>query len=145
LSVTIADQTDYRLLPKLRLDDLIHLLRQDGYEVIGPCIEQSAIIYAPIESAKDLPIGWTDRQAAGSYRLEECGDDTYFGYAVGPHSWKKYLFPATLSLWRARRTEDSFEVSDGEPDPPRRAFFGVRACELQAIAIQDRAFINRAG
>jgi ferredoxin len=64
---------------------------------------------------------------------------------VGPHSWKKYLFPPQLLLWRARRTGSGFEVQDQEVDPPRRAFIGVRSCELQAIAVQDRAFIGRSG
>ena len=96
--------TDNWLLPKSRLDDLLGLLAEDGYEVIGPRVEQGAIVYGPIQSSRDLPIGWTDRQAPGSYRLEKRADDAYFGYAVGPHSWKKYLFPPTLRLWQAERT-----------------------------------------
>jgi formate hydrogenlyase subunit 6/NADH:ubiquinone oxidoreductase subunit I len=137
--------TEHWVLAKSRLDDLIQLLAQDGCEVIGPRLEQAAIVYAPIRSAKDLPIGWTDRQAPGSYRLEKRDDEAYFGYAVGPHSWKKYLFPPVLRLWQARRTENGFDVQGTEPDPPPRAFLGVRACELHAIAVQDRAFLNREG
>src|SRR5262249_28736365 len=101
--------------------------------------------YAPLRSAQELPIGWTDRQSAGSYRLEKRGDDTYFGFAVGPHSWKKYLFPPTLRLWQARRDGSGFDVLDEAPYPPPRAFLGVRSCELHAIAVQDRVFLNRAG
>jgi ferredoxin len=126
-----------------RLDDLIRLLLQDGFEVVGPRLEQQAIVYGPVHSANDLPIGWTDRQSPGSYRLEKRQDDAYFGFAVGPHSWKKYLFPPTLRLWDARRTAGGFEVHEAIPDPPRRALLGVRACELHAIAIQDRVFLNR--
>jgi formate hydrogenlyase subunit 6/NADH:ubiquinone oxidoreductase subunit I len=134
-----------RLLPKPRLDDLIRLLREDGFEVIGPRIEQQAIVYGPLQSAAELPIGWTDRQSPGLYRLEKRQDSAYFGYAVGPHSWKKYLFPPTLRLWQARRTEGGFEVQDTATEPPRRALLGVRACELHAIAVQDRVFLDRAG
>jgi formate hydrogenlyase subunit 6/NADH:ubiquinone oxidoreductase subunit I len=141
--------TSYRsatwTLPKPRLDDLIRLLLQNGFEVIGPRIEQQAIVYGPVQSAKDLPVGWTDRQSPGSYRLEKRQDDAYFGYAVGPHSWKKYLFPPTLRLWRAQRTDAGFEVHETMPDPPRCALLGVRACELHAIAVQDRVFLDRAG
>lgn len=133
------------LLPKPRLDDLIALLRRDGYEVVGPRIEQGAIVYGPIRSAAELPRGWTDRQEPGSYRLEKRTDTQYFGYAVGPHSWKKYLFPPVLSLWRARRTPDGFEVGAAEAEPPPRAFLGVKSCEMHAIAVQDKAFTNRAG
>ena len=48
------------------------------------------------------PIGWTDRQDAGTYRLERRDDEARFGYAVGPHSWKRFLFPPRVRLWRAR-------------------------------------------
>lgn len=136
---------DARILPKPRLDDLLHLLAGDGFEVIGPRIEQGAIIYAPLQSASELPIGWTDRQAPGTYRLEKRTDDAYFGYAVGPHSWKKYLFPSALSLWQAQRTATGFEVRSQEPTPPRRAFLGMRSCELHALAVQDRVFMDRDG
>ena len=142
--MTTPHQPGTWLLPKPRFGDLIRLLQQDGFEVIGPKIEQQAIVYSPIQTAEDLPIGWTDRQAPGSYRLEKRQDDAYFGYAVGPHSWKKYLFPPTLRLWQAQRTEDGFEVLETMPDPPRRAFLGVRACELHAIAVQDKVFLERA-
>jgi ferredoxin len=137
--------THHRILPKTRLDDLIGLLRQDGYEVIGPRIEQAAIVYAPIQSAQDLPIGWTDRQAPGSYRLEKRGDGAYFGYAVGPHSWKKYLFPPAQRLWQAQQTATGFVIRNENIDPPRRAFLGVRSCELHALAVQDRVFLDRQG
>jgi ferredoxin len=137
--------SDTRILPKPRFDDLIRLLADDGYEVVGPHIEQGAIVYAPVRSVQDLPVGWTDRQAPGSYRLERRSDQAYFGYAVGPHSWKKYLFPPTLRLWQGQRTDGGFAVRDEEHEPPRRAFLGMRACELHALAVQDRVFINRDG
>jgi len=132
-------------LPKARLDDLICLLLAEGFEVIGPRIEQQAIVYDCIHSAKDLPVGWTDRQTPGSYRVEKRQDDAYFGYAVGPHSWKKYLFPPMLRLWQAWRTDGRFAVRDAMLDPPRRALLGVRACELHALAVQDKVFLDRAG
>jgi hypothetical protein len=31
-----------------------------------------------------------------------CYDDALFGYNVGPHSWKKYLFPLALRTATAR-------------------------------------------
>jgi ferredoxin len=143
--MTPSHSSESWVLPKARLDDLIRLLLQEGFEVIGPRIDQQAIVYGPIQSARDLPVGWTDSQLPGSYRLEKRQDDAYFGYAVGPHSWKKYLFPPTLQLWQARRTDAGFEVRDAVPDPPPRALLGVRACELHAIAVQDKVFLDRAG
>lgn len=71
-------------------------------------------------------------------------DRALFGYAVGPHSWKKYLYPPRLTLWRAERKEKGFEVvTDGAPTP-RYAFFAARACEISAMAIHDRVLMGGA-
>ena len=125
------------------LDRLVDALRVRGYRVLGPTVRDGAIVYDDLESAGDLPIGWTDRQDGGSYRLERRPDDARFGYAVGPHSWKRFLFPPRVRLWRAGRNDDGAPAVEEEPlDETPLAFIGVRSCELHAIAIQDRVFIG---
>jgi sulfhydrogenase subunit beta (sulfur reductase) len=122
------------------LDDLIVALRRRGFRVLGPTVRDGAIVYDELERATELPVGWTDRQEAGTYRLERREDDARFGYAVGPHSWKQFLFPARLRLWRARANGGPPVVEEEPLDETPLAFIGVRACELNAIAIQDRVF-----
>jgi sulfhydrogenase subunit beta (sulfur reductase) len=122
------------------LDDLIGALRRRGFRVLGPTVRDGAIVYDELERAADLPVGWTDRQEAGTYRLERREDDARFGYAVGPHSWKQFLFPARLRLWRAHTTGSAPVIEEEPVDETPLAFIGVRACELNAIAIQDRVF-----
>jgi sulfhydrogenase subunit beta (sulfur reductase) len=122
------------------LDDLIAVLQRRGFRVLGPTVRDGAIVYDELESAAELPVGWTDRQEAGTYRLERREDDARFGYAVGPHSWKQFLFPARLQLWRARLNGGAPVVEEAPLDETPLAFIGVRACELNAIAIQDRVF-----
>jgi sulfhydrogenase subunit beta (sulfur reductase) len=122
------------------LEALVEALRSRGMRVVGPVARDGVIAYAEIASARELPIGWTDRQAPGSYRLERREDEARFGYAVGPHSWKQELFPARVGLWKGTRTEGSFQVTAAPTPEQRTAFLGVRACELAAIAIQDRVF-----
>ena len=122
------------------LDDLIGALRRRGFRVLGPTVRDSAIVYDELETAAELPVGWTDRQEAGTYRLERREDEARFGYAVGPHSWKQFLFPARLRLWRARANGGAPVVEEEPPDETPLAFIGVRACELSAIGIQDRVF-----
>src|SRR5262245_38130807 len=97
------------------LDDLVAGLWMRGFRVLGPTRRDGAIVYDDLESGADLPIGWTDRQEPGSYRLERREDEARFGYAVGPHSWKRHLFPPRLRLWRARRNGDG--VADVEEEP----------------------------
>lgn len=120
------------------LDTLIRTLASHGYAVVGPTVRDGAIVYDEIAGAADLPTGWTDEQAPGRYRLARRGDAAVFGYAVGPHSWKQFLHPPRYTLWRARRAHDGFAVEDATPPAPRYAFIGVRACELAAMAVQDR-------
>jgi len=128
------------LLDRKDFPKLLEGIRGAGYQIVGPTVRDGAIVYGPIREEADLPIGWTDRQEAGQYRLERRTDSALFGYNVGPHSWKKYLFPSHERLWTARRTGTSFEIA-AEPDGAApMAFLGVRACELAAIAIQDKVF-----
>jgi ferredoxin len=124
------------------LDGLVGALRVRGFTVVGPTRRDGAIVYEELESADELPIGWTDEQAPGSYRLRRRGDEARFGYAVGPHSWKQFLFPPRVRLWRAERRNDAVDVEQTPPEEGPFAFFGVRSCELHAIAIQDRVFIG---
>jgi ferredoxin len=133
--------TDSAVVAPETLDRLVELLRARGYRVLGPTVENGAIVYDELEAAADLPIGWTDRQDGGTYRLERREDDARFGYAVGPHSWKKFLFPPRIRLWHASRRENGVPTVEEEPlDETPLAFIGVRSCELHAIEIQDRVF-----
>jgi ferredoxin len=115
-----------------QLDDLLDAIRRRGFRLVGPVVKDGAICYGDISSAADLPAGWTDEQDAATYRLRRRDDQALFGYNVGPQSWKKYLFPAIDRLGGA-------DPADAAA-PERFAFIGVRACELRAIAIQDRVF-----
>jgi len=111
-----------------------------GYRVVGPTVRDGAIVYGDIRDETDLPIGWTDRQDAGTYRLERRKDAALFGYNVGPHSWKKYLYPSHERLWTAKAGRGTFTVTTEPTTGPPLAFLGMRACELAAVAIQDRVF-----
>lgn len=124
------------------LGRLLDVLKDRGYRVLGPTVRDGAIVYDDIVSLADLPAGWTDEQDGGRYRLIPREDDALFGYAVGPQSWKKFLHPPLLRLWKAERKEDGFLVIQEPVSSERFAFLGVRACELHAIAIQDRVFLG---
>ena len=125
------------------LDGLLEALRRRGFTPIGPRVRQGAICYDEVDSAADLPAGWTDVQEGGTYRLEQRGDEALFGHNVGPNSWKSHLFPSRLTLWKARRSEEEgLEIDEQPPERPRYAFIGVRSCDLHAIAVQDRTFLE---
>jgi len=129
-------------ISRQELDALIKAIGAEGYEVVGPTVRDGAIVYDGIGGVADLPEGWTDRQEAGRYRLERRDDDALFGYVVGPHSWKQFLHPARETLWRARKSETGLKIEADDAEVPRYAFFGVRPCEIAAIAIQDKVFLD---
>jgi sulfhydrogenase subunit beta (sulfur reductase) len=123
-----------------QLQALFTVLQKRGYQLVGPTIRDGAIVYDELNSTADLPIGWTDEQDAGHYRLARRKDAAYFGYVVGPHSWKKFLYPPVLSLWKANLHKGEMAIASKTSETPKYALIGVRSCELQAIAIQDKIF-----
>ena len=124
------------------LSSLFVALSRRGYQIVGPTVRDGAIVYDPLSSVEDLPMGWTDQQEGGTYRLQKRDDKAWFGFAVGPHSWKRFVYPAELRLWRAQRQDGQIQFLADEADTPKYAFIGVRSCELHAIAIQDKVLMQ---
>ena len=121
------------------LQALIDVLADDGIDVLGPRVRRGVIAVGSIRSVDDLPIGWTDEQAPGSYGLNFSGGTARFSWAVGPQSWKPLLHPPRLETMTITdpRDADRVQVRPRRSSTPRRAFLGVRPCELAAIATQD--------
>lgn len=127
------------------VNDLQHLLDalvKRGFQPIAPTVRDGAIVYDEVSSLAELPLGWTDEQEGGTYRLTRRGDQARFGYTVGPHSWKRFLHPPTLRLWQAHRQGNDLHIESDTDATPAYAFIGVRACELHALAVQDRVFMH---
>lgn len=131
---------EHRVLGRADFPAFFTALRDAGYEVVGPTLRDGAIVYDKLAGVDDLPIGWTDRQAPGKYRVERRSDQALFGYNVGPFTWKKFLFLPHERLWTATKDGSSFTVTPEPTDGPRLAFFGMRACELAGIQVTDRVF-----
>jgi sulfhydrogenase subunit beta (sulfur reductase) len=137
--VNIKDQVS---IEHAGLRGLFEVLKANGYQPVGPRLRDAAIVYDELSSIDDLPAGWTDEQDGGKYRLKKRDDGALFGYAVGPHSWKKFLFPPLLRQWQAERAGGGLHFTPERQENPRYAFIGVRSCELHAMAIQDQVFMD---
>ena len=129
------------LLPAESLGRLFAELQHDGRRLIGPTVRDGAIVLDELESVADLPRGQHDQQAPGHYRLADAHTPLHFDHTVGPQSAKRWLHPPTLRLFRARKAGASFTVEPPAPPPPI-ALLGARACDLAAIAVQDRVFMG---
>jgi sulfhydrogenase subunit beta (sulfur reductase) len=133
-----------QIIERDALDGLFDALSRRGYTIVGPTVADGAIIYDELRDTADLPIGWTDEQDGGHYRLRRRDDAALFGYAVGPHSWKRYQLPPDRRLWTARRDERGglTDLETPMDETPRYAFLGARSCELHAMGILDRVLLR---
>ncbi len=131
-----------KVLSTESFEDLIPLLRGLGYTVVAPTRREQTIAYAEIDAADDLPLGWTDRQEAGTYRTERRSDNAYFGYNVGPRTLKQWFFPPRQTLLTITSAVSGLSFAPEPISEQRYAFIGVRACDLAAARIQDEVFAN---
>jgi ferredoxin len=129
-------------LPKSALDDLIAALRHDGYKVLGPVARDGGVAFEEVRATTDLPIGIRDEQEAGRYRLARGVSGEIFGVVNGAGSLKPFFFAPEETLLEVRRERRGFHVEEAAPEPSRLAFIGVRACDLAALAVQDRIFLH---
>ncbi|HVK13975.1 MAG TPA: 4Fe-4S dicluster domain-containing protein [Gemmataceae bacterium] len=129
-------------LPKPALQRLIDRLRGWGYGVFGPRVADGAVTIGEVATVADLPAGVRDEQQPGRYRLTTVEDGGYFDHVNGPHSLKPFLFPPRTTVLEVRRVGTSWEARAPEPPRPKQAVLGVRACDLHALAVQDRVFLG---
>ena len=134
--------TECLILPKSRLQELIALLWQQGFRVLGPVSRNGAIIFDEVRRVADMPVGMREQQHPGRYQLVQAVEGEVFGVVNGPGSLKPSFFAAEESLLAIRREQKGFAVAEVTPDAPRLAFLGVRACDLAALAVQDRIFLH---
>jgi ferredoxin len=130
------------VIERQHFDSLLAVLKQRGYRVVGPTVHDGALVYDELTSADDLPVGYTDEQAPGTYRLMKNGSKALFGFTLGAQAWKRFLHPPTAQLWEGKRNGDTFEIKEEKTKQAPYAFIGVRSCELHAIGILDKVFFN---
>ena len=132
------------VIEQIDFASLLGALCARGYTLIAPSVRDGAIVYDEIGGVDELPIGWTDEQDGGRYRLRRRDDRALFGYTVGPHSLKRYQLPPEVGLWKARLEPEGALTEVEEPSGalPRYAFIGVRSCELSAMGILDRVLLG---
>jgi len=130
------------VLERRDFDRLLEALKRREYRLLGPTVREGAIVYDEVSSSADLPVGWTDEQNGGIYRLKRRPDEALFGYVVGPHSAKRFFYPPAARLWQAQRQGTSFRVEAEKDDTGKTAILGLRSCDLHAIAVQDKVLLG---
>ena len=137
----------WRLGPE-HLGRLISLLAEQGYEVVGPRTEGSAIRWGPIGGLDDLPAGVGAHSSPGHYRLRERAGPERFAWGPSPDSLKRWLHVPEERFVHAVKDNGNGafhilpDALPGEPPPARFAFFGLRPCDLAALARLDCVFLH---
>lgn len=135
---------DVVYLPRPGLQDLLQLLQQDGYRCVGPQLRDGAIVYDTLQSAAELPVGVRQHQAPGEHRLQAGDDERYFAWANGPQAIKPLVFASEESLWHCRHDADNgLHFHAAEPDGQAIAVIGARPCDIAALYIYDKHFLQQ--
>jgi len=129
-------------IDKPALQAVIDKLKSLGYRVVGPRAVDAAIVYSDLDRVEQLPVGCIDEQEGGRYRLTTTDSNRYFDYVVGPHSLKNYLFPPRTTTLESIRIKGAWQMQQPPLPQERLAILGVRACDLHALAVQDRVFLG---
>ncbi|MEW6331054.1 MAG: 4Fe-4S dicluster domain-containing protein [Pseudomonadota bacterium] len=130
-------------LPRAGFQALLDALHRAGYRCVGPQVRDGAIVYDTLNEIGTLPQGMHDRQGPGQYRLESTASPRCFGWANGPQALKPFLFAPHEAMWRAERdARGALHFSEILPAAETLAVIGVRACDLAALRLQDRHFLQ---
>ena len=130
-------------LPRAGFQALLDVLQQSGYRCVGPRPRDGAIVCDTLMRAEELPRGVHDRQAPGRYRLENDASPRFFAWSNGPQALKPLFFAPVEPIWHSERAADgALRFTEIEPPAERLAVIGVRACDLAALRLQDRHFLD---
>jgi ferredoxin len=129
-------------LGKTAIEDLIAILWREGFKVLGPVARDGAIAFDEVRKVSDLAVAMRETQEPGRYRLVPGPAEEIFGVVNGAGSLKPFFFAPDETLLEINRERRGFKVSEVAPAAPRLAFIGVRACDLAALAVQDRIFLH---
>jgi ferredoxin len=119
---------------------LLESIQQSGYRILGPVVQDGAIQFLQINDSTQLTAGLTNQQEPGHYRLQQGEGSRWFDWNHGPQGLKPLCFTAREMLWSEQQDPLGFETC--LPDAEPTAVLGVRACDLAALAIQDRHFLH---
>lgn len=141
--MTIAASKSGFLL-RSRLQSLVDVLQQDGYTCIGPQLRDNAVQYDVLDSVNVLPQGLSEQQSPGHYHVSTADHPRYFAWANGPQALKPFLFAPREAMWNSQAgKEGRLRFSEIIPETDPIAVIGVRACDIAALALHDKHFLQQ--
>ncbi|NNG02997.1 MAG: 4Fe-4S dicluster domain-containing protein [Inquilinus sp.] len=118
------------VIPIQGLDDLIGILKTQGYQVWGARECDGALGLGPIATASDLPRGRIESAEAGTVRLVDGPRDAVFDHTLPMQGLKRIVYPAQERLYS---TGPDMAVEEEPVEAPPLAVIGIRSCDLAAL------------
>lgn len=135
--------TETLFLARENFQLLLDALMTAGYGCVGPQVRNGAIVYDRISAASQFPSGISGQQQPAQYTLEKQEHQRLFAWANGPQAIKPYVFASRENLWRSvKKPDGSLEFNDLAVQATPLAIIGVRACDIAALFIQDKHFLQ---
>jgi len=134
--------TQFYSLTLQNVQQILDDLSNEGYNIISPAVNNGAMVLNELPAKERPPTGYSEKQSPGKYELFSNGEESLFGYTIPMQSWRKYLAPAEEVLFQSTFENGNFEVKETEQEVSKTVFFGIRACDLQGIQIQDNIFLK---
>ncbi|MDG3088536.1 4Fe-4S dicluster domain-containing protein [Vibrio hannami] len=120
---------------------LFEALGSLGYKIIAPVIRNGAILFDSVTSPGELACGVRERQAPGKYSLDSDSSGHFFSWNTGLQGLKPLLFKPEQTLWSCRAEDSGLSFHQAPLGAEKIAVIGVRACDLAALALQDKHFL----
>ena len=121
-------------------------MKRQGYRTMAAVERGDTLMWDEVGAAADLPWGTTSEQSPGHYRLQKNNERRCFNAVHGPQSLKPLTFTPRQRLASIRKTrqggEDLLTVQTEEPTSEPIAVIGVRACDLAALAMQQKILMQ---
>ena len=134
---------DLLWLARTDLGLLLGELTAAGYHCVGPQVRDGTIVYDTLDHVDALPHGVTTTQAPGEYRVANVSSPRAFSWANGPQALKPLTFSPRETLWRSARSADgTIRFAESTASGNALAVIGARACDLAALALQDKHFLD---
>lgn len=130
-------------LPRSRIQELVDLLIDQGYDCVGPTIKDHAVVHKSFTHISSLTQGFSDKQSPGHYSIEEDESPRIFNYTNSVQGIKPWVFKPREPIWYAKRNGTDIEFSAHSEPVARIAFFGARACDIAGLLIQDKHFLEQ--
>ncbi len=132
-----------KFLPYEKLKHFFAILKESGFQIVGPTVIDEAIVYEEINEPEELPWHYVTKQGPGEYQIIKTKTKKAFNFVNTAMAIKPFTFASREILWQADKSNDKLSFTSQQEISPNIAFIGARPCDLQALRIQDKVFMGQ--